>query len=63
MDGSPAITLTNYSGVPYDYNTAEKSHYSAKPPTFSGDPTQFKWWKSKMYTYIIGHEDALWDIL
>lgn len=40
-------------GIPYNYNTTEKSHYSYKPPTLSGDSSQFEWWKSKMYTYIM----------
>lgn len=50
-------------GIPYDYNTSDKIYYSVKPPTFGGDSTQFEWWKSKMYTYIIGLDDELWDIL
>ena len=34
-----------------------------KSPTFSGDFIEFEWWKSKMYTHIIGLDDELWDIL
>lgn len=49
--------------VSYDYNAPEKTHYYAKPPSFSGDSTQFEWWKIKMYTYIIDLDDELWDIL
>ena len=50
-------------GIPYDYNSSERNHYTAKPHVFSGDSTEFEWWKSKMYTYIIGLDDELWDIL
>lgn len=63
MFGSSPSILSGNNGIPYDYNTTEKSHYSARPPSFSGDSTQFEWWKSKMYTYIIGLNDELWDIL
>ena len=49
--------------ITYDYNSSERNHYTAKPPIFSGDSTEFEWWKSKMYTYIIGLDDELWDIL
>ena len=52
-----------FTGIPYDYSTTEKSYYSDIPPSFSGDSTQFEWWKSKMYTYTIGLNDELWDIL
>lgn len=38
MPGASGTTDTG--GIPYDYNTIEKSHYS---PTFSGDSTQFEW--------------------
>lgn len=46
MSGASGMTGTD--GIPYNYNTTKKSHYSAKQPTFSGDSTQFEWWKSKM---------------
>lgn len=49
--------------VSYDYSAPEKTYYSAKPPSFSGDSTQFKWWKRKMYTYILILDDELQDIL
>ena len=50
-------------GIPYDYSSSERNHYTVKPPVFSGDYTEFEWWKSKMYTYIIELNDELWDIL
>lgn len=34
-----------------------------RPPTSSGDSTDFEWWKSKMYTQIIGLVDELRYIL
>lgn len=40
-----------------------QNNYIARPSTFSGDSTEFEWWKSKIYTYIIGLNDELWDIL
>lgn len=46
------------SGFPSGNN-----NHTARPPTFSGNSTQFEWWKSKMYTHIIGLDDELWDIL
>lgn len=49
--------------VNYDYSAYEKNNYTAKPPTFSGDSTDFEWWKSKMHTHIISVDDELWDIL
>lgn len=47
----------------HDQNTSEKNNYIARPLTFSGHSTEFEWWKSKMYTHIIGLNDKLWDIL
>ncbi|CAI8598810.1 unnamed protein product [Vicia faba] len=44
-------------------STSEKKNYVSKPPTFSGNSTEFGWWKSKMYTHIKGLDDELWDIL
>lgn len=55
--------MTATGGIPYDYNTIEKSHYSSKPHIFNGDSTQFELWKSKMYTYFIGLDGEQWDIL
>lgn len=64
MVGSTITSNVNSNGgIPYDYSIVEKNHYSARPPTFSGDSTQFKWWKSKMCTYIIHLDNELWDIL
>jgi len=30
---------------------------------FKGDPDTFSWWKTKMYSHIMGLDEELWDIL
>ena len=30
---------------------------------FNGDPEMFSWWKTKMYSHVIGMDDELWDVL
>jgi len=30
---------------------------------FNGDPETFSWWKTKMYSYIMGLDEELWDVL
>jgi len=30
---------------------------------FNGDPDTFSWWKTKMYSHIMGLDEELWDIL
>jgi hypothetical protein len=61
----PTVSGRNHNvTINYNYNTTnEKHNFSVKPPSFSGDITQFLWWKSKMYGYIIGVDDELWDII
>ena len=53
--------------IPYDYssntNKKERSANHNKPPMFNGDPEMFSWWKTKMYSHIMGMDDELWDIL
>lgn len=61
--GSSGGTPNPLGVVNYDYNTSEKNNYTARRPTFSGDSTEFEWWKRNMYTHIIGLDDELWDIL
>jgi len=53
-----------HSVVGYDYGTSEdmKSD-SNKAPRFNRDPKEFSWWKTKMYSYIMGLDEELWDIL
>jgi hypothetical protein len=47
---------TAYSGaaVSYDYGTNDKSSGSRKPPMFNADPDTLSWWKTKMYSHIMG---------
>jgi hypothetical protein len=49
--------------VSYDYGNDDKSSGSYKPLMFNGDPETFSWWKSKIYTHIVGIDEELWDIL
>jgi len=44
-------------------STTEKNNYSVKPPFFNRDVTQFSWWENKMYSYIIGIDDELWNVI
>ena len=30
---------------------------------FNGDPEMFSWWKTKMYSHIMGMDEELWDVL
>ena len=71
MSGEEASSSGAGSGSggarPYDYNSTiskpERSANHNKPPMFNGDPDMFSWWKSKMYSHIIGMDEELWDIL
>jgi len=54
------------AAIPYDYSNNNKNERFAnhnKPPMFNGDPEMFSWWKTKMYSHIMGMDDELWDIL
>ena len=48
-----------------DYGTSDDklSDSSNKAPRFNGDPETFPWWKTKMYSYIMGLDEELWDVL
>jgi len=48
-----------------DHNTftSDKNSFLVRPPSFNGDAAQFSWWKSKMYSHIIGVVNELWDII
>jgi len=73
MSGEDASSFGAGSGsgggavIPYDYssnpNKNERSANHNKPPMFNGDPKMFSWWKTKMYSHIMGMDDELWDIL
>jgi len=55
------------AAIPYDYysNTSKHERFANhnKPLMFNGDPEMFSWWKTKMYSHVIGMDDELWDIL
>jgi len=48
--------------MPY-YGNEDNSFGSNKPPMFNGDPETFFWWKTKMYSHIMGLDEKLWDVL
>jgi len=51
----------NRNVVPYDYN--DKKADSGKVSKFNGDLEEFSWWKTNFYSYIMGSDEELWDIL
>ena len=60
------MALVFGASIPYDYSNNNKNDRSAnhnKPLMFNGDPEMFSWWKTKMYSHIMGMDDELWDIL
>jgi len=59
--GGPAV-----SGgvvVSYEYGTEDKSSGSRKPPMFNRYPDTFSWWKTKMYSHIMGLGEELWEFV
>lgn len=60
---SGSSTPHAHAAINHDYITSKKNNYTARPPCFSGDSTEFEWWKSKTHTHIIGIDDDLWDIM
>jgi len=51
----------NHIAVSYDYG--DKKADLGKVPKFNGDPEEFSWWKTNFYSYIMGLDEELWDIL
>jgi len=51
----------NHNFVPYDYN--DKKADSGKILNFNGDPKEFPYWKTNFYSYIMGLDKELWDIV
>ncbi|KEH19774.1 hypothetical protein MTR_8g468190 [Medicago truncatula] len=50
--------------VAYDYGTSDDKKFdSSKAPRFNGAPEEFCWCKTKMYSYIMGLDEELWDVL
>lgn len=64
MSGKSGFTRGTPSGdVNHEQSIYDKNNYIVRPPTFSGNSTEFEWWKSKRHTRIIGLDDELWNIL
>ena len=72
MSGEQAYGSGSASGsgvaIPFDYsnnnnNKNERSANHNKPSMFNGDPKMFSWWKTKMYSHIMGMDEELWDVL
>ena len=61
MSGDDTSTSWNNNVVPYDYG--DNKAYSGKVPNFNGDPEEFSSWKTNFYSYVIGLDEELWDIL
>ena len=68
MSGDEASGSGSGSGaaVHYDYSNNNKNERSSnhnKPPMFNVDPEMLSWWKTKMYSHIMGMDEKLWDVL
>jgi len=61
MSGEDTSTSRNNNDVPYDYG--DKKAESGKVPKFNGDAEEFSWWKTNFYSYVMGLDEELWDIL
>jgi len=61
MSAEDTSTSRNNNAVPYDYG--DKKVESGKVPKFNGDPEEFSWWKTNFYSYVMGLDEELWDIL
>jgi hypothetical protein len=61
MSGENSSSGQNNYVVPYDYG--DKKADSGKVPKFNGDPEEFSWWKTNFYSYVMGLDEELWDIL
>jgi len=61
MSGEDTSTSRNNNGVPYDYG--DKNAESGKVPKFNGDPEEFSWWITNFYSYVMGLDEELLDIL
>jgi hypothetical protein len=48
--------------LPFDYGDNKKSNFG-KIPKFNGDPEEFSWWKTNFYSYVMGLDEELRDIL
>jgi hypothetical protein len=61
--GDSSSSGQNNNDVHYDYGTSDdKKSDSSKAPRFNGNPEEFFWWKTNMYSHIMGLDDELRDI-
>jgi len=64
MSGESFIPGNNNNVVHYDYGTSDdKKSDSNRASKFNGNTEEFSWWKTNMYSHIMGLDDELWDIL
>jgi len=63
MSGESSVSGSggNHNVVPYDYSY--KKADLGKVAKFNGDPEEFCWWKTNFYSYIMGLDEELLDIL
>ena len=60
-DSTSGQNNNNNNVVPYDYGD-EKAD-SGKVPKFNGDLEEFSWQKTNFYSYVMGLDEEMWDIL
>jgi len=51
----------HHNVVPYD--CCDKKVDSGKVPKFNGESEEFSWWRTNIYSYIMGLDEELWDIV
>jgi len=53
------------AAIQYDYGTSDdkSSDSNNKALRFNGDPEAFSCWKTKIYNFIMGLDEELWDVL
>jgi len=61
MSGEDSTFSRNNNDVRYDYG--DKKSDTGKVPKFNGDPEESCWWKTNFYSYVMGLDEELWDIL
>src|SRR4030067_176583 len=60
---TPSSTTRDYTSTLYKYDNDKERGSHSRPPLFTGEAEKFPWWKSKLYSHIIGIDDELWDII
>jgi hypothetical protein len=55
---------SNNAAVSFDYDSTSKDRRSSdKVPFFNGTETGYPFWKTKMYSHIMGIDCDLWDLV